>query len=85
MQIYDCEIGVVKCFGVYLSSPQPYLKEMEKKSVFMTNELRVCYEISNPNFFKSFQKSGYDLETTSAFSILIFVFNPNGANAIAIR
>lgn len=58
VQIYDCEIGVVKCFDVYLSSPQPSPKEREKKSIFLTNEFGVCYEISNPKFFKSFQKSG---------------------------
>lgn len=39
-QIYDCEIGVVKCFDVYLSSPQSSPKEREKKSIFLTNELR---------------------------------------------
>ena len=29
----------------------------------MASELRVCYEISNPTFFKSFQKFGYDFDT----------------------
>ena len=84
VQIYDCETGVVKCFRVYLSSPQPSQKEREKKIVFKSNDLRVCYEISNPTFFKSLQKFGYDFETTSAFSIFIFIFNAKGANVIAI-
>lgn len=38
----------------------------------------------NPSAFKSSQKSGYDLETTSASSIISEVFNAKGAKAIAI-
>ena len=38
----------------------------------------------NPRLSKSFQKSGYDLETTSASSIISEVLNAKGAKAIAI-
>ena len=84
VQIYDCEIGVVKCFAVYFSSPMSSAREREKENIFSPNELWVCYEISKPKLFKSFQKSGYDFETTSAFSIIIGTFTAKGANAIAI-
>ena len=35
VQIYDCEIGVVKCFEVYLSSPPTLSKgEGEEKHLY---------------------------------------------------
>ena len=72
MQIYYCEIGVVKCFDVYF----------EKIITFWNYKLVV---IVNPTLFKSSQKVGYDFETTSASSMMIGTFKANGAKAIAIR
>ena len=41
-------------------------------------------ELSSRTSFKSFQKSGYDLESTSALLIVFDTFKANGAKAIAI-
>jgi hypothetical protein len=64
MQIYDGERGVVKCFGVYFHQPNP----RKGFRLFNTTNYAIS-SIAKPILFRSSQKSGYDLETTSAFSI----------------
>ena len=56
-------------------------EKINEKSINVTN---YNSEISKFNSFKSSQKSGYDLDTTSALLIIIGTFKANGANAIAI-
>jgi len=82
LQIYDCQIGVVKCFAVYLVTKLQSHKVAKCKGLYLLGFQ--LFSISKPICFKSFQKSGNDFDTTSASLIIISVFKAKGANAIAI-
>jgi hypothetical protein len=79
MQIYDCEIGVV-----FLLFNLDTKLQSSNASVYPKHYYAFSSVIEKSKNFKSSQKSGYDLETTSAFSIIIGTFSAKGANAIAI-
>lgn len=97
MQIYNCEIGVVKCLGFLflfyyfcrrirdVAQPGSVLAWGARGRWFESSHPDFYFfSIWNPIFFISSQNIGYDLETTSASSIIKFVFNAKGAKAIAI-